>query len=101
MSETALVGDRGHRPVVLTSFRDKALMTRGETGRLEALNPEHPNARLIAAAPELLEALKAAEVWVILGRARDPVTTHPRALKNAGRDHDMLRAAIAKAEGRS
>ena len=47
------------------------------------------NARLIAAAPELLEALKA-----IL----DPITNTDEALYTHSRE--MARAAIAKAEGR-
>ena len=58
-----------------------------------------PAERLEAAAPDLLEALKQVEVWVILAMARDPMTTHPRALENARQDHARLKAAIRKAEG--
>ena len=59
-----------------------------------------PNAKVMAAAPMLLDALKAVEVWVVLGMARDPNYTHPQALENARNDHAALRAAIAAAEGR-
>lgn len=55
---------------------------------------------LIAAAPDLLDALKAALPWVALATARDPETTHPQALANAAEDLASLKAAIAKAEGR-
>ena len=55
---------------------------------------DEANARLIAAAPDLLEACKAVEVWVILATARD---AHPEAVDNALADLKMLRAALAKA----
>ena len=57
------------------------------------------NARLIAAAPDLLAACKAALVWVALATGRDPETTHPQALSNAQKDLVSVKAAIAKAEG--
>jgi hypothetical protein len=62
-------------------------------GNVPAANPEHDkffedreNARLIAAAPELLEALKNA-LYALTGD-NDP-------------DYDMIYAALAKAEGES
>lgn len=59
MGPNVLVGDHGHRPVVLTSRGP--ITTRTEGGRLGDLLPEHPNARLIAAAPDLLAALRSVE----------------------------------------
>lgn len=59
------------------------------------------NAHLIAAAPELLTALKAAQLWVVFCQAHmsDP-HTHPQALENIKADRELIRLAIAKAEGR-
>lgn len=50
------------------------------------------NARLIAAAPELLEALKI---------ARDYIGANLGTYAQAGADFDKVSAAIAKAEGRT
>ena len=47
---------------------------------------------------ELLEACNQVLTWVALACARDPLTTHPQALKNAENDFAMLRALLAKAE---
>ena len=57
------------------------------------------NARLIAAAPDLLEACRAALVWAAIATARDHEPTHPLAIENAQEDVDKIREAIAKAEG--
>ena len=62
--------------------------------------PTEADANLIAAAPDLLEACKSAIVWVAYATARDPNTTHPKAIQNAQEDLDAMRAAIAKAEPR-
>ena len=51
MSPVTLVGDYGHRPVILTG---RELHERDETGRLVTFDPKGPNGRLIAAAPKLL-----------------------------------------------
>ena len=58
------------------------------------------NACLLAAAPELLKAARVAMPWVAIATARDPDTTHPKAISNAEDDLAILRAVIAKAEGR-
>ena len=55
------------------------------------------NARLIAAAPDLLDAARAVRVWVALAIGRDPNETHPKAIQNAKDDLEMLDSAIAKA----
>lgn len=57
----------------------------GSVYRLDIEGIDHPDARLIAAAPDVLEALKA------VMRVADRHTA----------EFDMARAAIAKAEGRS
>lgn len=66
----------GNTPAFVASWRDNA----AEEGSA--------NARLIAAAPDMLAALKAAERWMSgEGIATDAL--------------DMVRAAIARAEGRT
>jgi hypothetical protein len=52
-----LWGDHGHRPIVLDSYRGK-MRVRNEHILMEPLDPDDPDARLIAKAPELLQALK-------------------------------------------
>ena len=54
------------------------------------------NARLIAAAPDLLEACEAALTWVAVATPREDA--HPAAVNHAN-DLACLRAAIAKARG--
>lgn len=98
-----LHGDYGGRPVVLCASVEEesivesasvqpglvgTLCVRSKDCVLVPLTPDHPDARLIKAAPDLLEACK---------RARD-------CLKNMGmdwlgKDADPLDAAIAKATG--
>lgn len=66
-----------------------------------AVNPNHrADANLVAAAPDLYEALQSAIAWIALATARDPETTHPKAIENAQHDVQKALAAIAKAEGR-
>lgn len=62
------------------------------TGMLVARRLTEANARLIAAAPDMLEALKAAEEWMTREVAETRRMTLPPAL-------GIARAAIAKAEG--
>lgn len=66
-------------------------------GRSDA---EHAaNARLIAAAPDLLAACEESVTWVALATGRDPNTTHPAAINLANADLAKLNAAIRKAKG--
>lgn len=53
-----LVSDARFKPVVLAANRDGAIVTRGPQGLLEPLRVDHPIARLISAAPDLLAALE-------------------------------------------
>lgn len=87
-SELYLVADHGPRAVILGASRGMklGLVTRGEDGILTTLKADHPDAVLIAAAPEMLAALKAA------------VCTNAQ---NCAPWLDNVEAAIAKAEGRS
>lgn len=73
------IDDASYGQIVCSRTSDVAVVR--NTGGL----PHHGNARLIAAAPELLEALKA--VLLIADRKHDAF--------------DAARAAITKAEGRS
>jgi hypothetical protein len=88
LSPETLVGNHGHRPVILTA---RELDERGKDGRLVEFDPKGPNARLIAAAPELLEALKALLPIFDLD--------DPREIKDFMAECGQAEAAIAKAEG--
>jgi hypothetical protein len=62
------------------------MRTRGDDGRLRHLDPKEPLARLIEAAPDLLEAAKhAAMEWRLHGQLTDSCR--------------VLEAAISKATG--
>jgi len=76
------VGDRAVRGV-------KAALAAVSVYRYDVTAIDHPDARLIAAAPDILDALKEADRYLVHHVPEDcpPVTT--------------VRAAIAKAEGRS
>jgi hypothetical protein len=50
-----LFGEHGRRPMVLTS--SAPLQTIQDDGLLKTITPDHPNAKLISKAPELLERL--------------------------------------------
>jgi hypothetical protein len=112
LDEATLVGDHGYRPVVLTPVRRSlpAMGTRGESGLIEPMSLDHPNARLIAAAPELLKALRDmldAEPFPDLrdegvfececGEYADFV---PKAAEEPSCRHTRARAVISKVEGR-
>lgn len=69
--------------------------TNGDTAICEPLGPDaKANAQLIAAAPELLEALKLVLRRIKARPQTDWLTTH-------GALSEIIEAAIAKAEGRS
>jgi hypothetical protein len=99
----ALIGDHGKRPCILAPLRSRAepgnykLGFRNDRGTLEAVDAfdDHPDARLIAAAPELLAACKTLfeELTMRFDGAPDSRT------RWMGEHVERLRAAIAKAEG--
>lgn len=83
-----LTGQHGLRPIVLQSS-PKGLRVRGlDTDWMIAITPDHPDARLIALAPDLLEALR-----ILVEDAEMGV--HPA-------EHlERARALLAKAEGKT
>ena len=102
MNPEALVADYGPRRAILTAgslFAEHTLLTCGDDGRLRPLDIDEPNARLIAAAPELLTALILCrsclnEEIIAAGDLDHPtIRAHAKAAEQAA-------AAIAKAEGR-
>lgn len=86
--------------IVIDANRKGEVVTRGRNGILRAIVPEHPNARLIAAAPNMFEALDASDtdltMLVTAIAAGDPSN------ELIVRAEDIRRrqaAAIAKARG--
>ncbi len=70
------------------------MWTAGEHGgwpKVDSVDVVRANAHLIAAAPELLEACKAAEVWL------NPDKSQPSDMHHSGDVLDILQDAIAKA----
>lgn len=53
-----LWGAHGHRPIVLDVFKGKLRLRNAEQCLMIPFDPDHPDARLIEAAAELLETLK-------------------------------------------
>lgn len=92
MNSNSLVGDHGRRPAVLTGVD---IRQRGEDGRLRSLEVDSSDARLIAAAPDLLAVLKDAREELRLCREKDWSGPYDPTLKG------RIDAAIAKAEGKS
>lgn len=98
-----LIQDAGRRPAVLTAIGGRAhvvrqkLGVRDETGLLVPLTPDHPDAKLIASAPALLEALEECARIIAL----DSLPNHqPRVgLREKGRALAQASAAIAAATG--
>lgn len=95
-----LTGDHGHRPIVLDAdvvgkTELPVLRMRDAEGIMCQLTPDHPNARLIAAAPEMLEALK--RVKPPGHRAGDCYSDDYMGKCVCGLE--IIEAAIAKAEG--
>lgn len=69
---------------------------RGRGGQAVAGRTAAANAALIAAAPDLLAACKAAYVWVAVATAPEPHRS-AESVRNAERAFALLQAAIAKA----
>lgn len=95
-AEWCLTGQHGMRPIVLSvSGRSKAALTSLVEGRLVPLDPQHPDARLIAAAPDLLQALEAmTALYVDLANSGDAGFWDPE------KNEEVIksRAAMLKAE---
>lgn len=66
---TAIVGDHGHRPVVIAAGRAGELVVRDESGRLVQATPEHPTIEFLCAAPSLFQTLRNVTKVVQLTRA--------------------------------
>jgi hypothetical protein len=93
MNDDTLVADYGHRNVVLTSGLGSTLQTRGKNGRLRQLKLNDPDARLMAAAPDLLQLVREAIAIIDEAGGADVEPLDQRDwLKTA-------RAALAKAVG--
>lgn len=93
--ETCLTAQHGLREIIIGANVDRnkvgiAYASMNNNGRLERINPEHPNAKLIAAAPDLLEALIQAEKLLDVVYESGMVRDAP--LSRAG-----IKAAINKA----
>lgn len=59
MNKSTLVGDHGHRPVILMANRKGQLVQRGPDGLLVEIDPEHPDMKAIAGSGRLLAAVEA------------------------------------------
>jgi hypothetical protein len=97
LNDSVLVGAHGRRPVVLMG---EQLQQRGGNGLLQAFDPSSPDGRLIAAAPEMLAALKDIE-FELSHRDDQCMDSAPEDRCAACRAMILARAAIAKAEGES
>ncbi len=71
MNNEALVADHGQRRAILTA---EGLQTCGGDGRLRLLDIDEPNARLIALAPDLYDALKRLVVHDVAQDAHEGLT---------------------------
>lgn len=86
MNDDVLVADHGSRRVILTpeGGRNAELATCGDDGLLRTFKCDEPNARLIAAAPKLLDALK------------DAILTLEAIKENWGDEHSGLYKTIVE-----
>lgn len=93
MNEEALVADYGRRRAILTSnWTAFGLQTCGEDGLLRTLDIHEPNARLMAAAPDLLAVVKKLRHVIYVQLQLDPVDADCRSIC------EQADLAIAKAE---
>ena len=91
-----LIAQHGRRPVVLGAITDlekHCAPAMNKDGRLELVDPDHPNARLIAAAPDLLAACK--QLIECDHYVHFAVRLNNQEMKGI----DMIKEAIVKAEG--
>jgi len=112
MNNLCLVADHGNRPVVLSACTHEGFpsLVENQGGILEDIDTSGPNARLIAAAPELLEELKKANQIII--NALNVMSQEQVVKWGEKNDHDGLKdgwavtrnnareAVIRKAEGK-
>src|SRR3990167_4592797 len=95
-----LVGQWGMRPIVLSAKArngkgpGKFALRDDESDLLIPFDPNHPDARLIAAAPDLLEACRAWVDWM-----DSPGGGTDKTSDDEDKMIDAMRDAIAKAEG--
>ena len=88
-----LTGQYGMRPIVLAAARARTNgLTSLMNGLLKPFIPDHPNSKLIAAAPELLEACKVARNTL---KHSSPGELNPMMREIL----EIVNAAIAKAGG--
>lgn len=59
LSKETLVGDHGHRPVIISANQKGQLVQRNEEGLLRPIDPKHPDMRALAGAGRLIEAVEA------------------------------------------
>jgi hypothetical protein len=102
MNDDTLVADYSRRNVVMTGGRNGTLQTCAANGRLRQLRADEPNACLIAAAPDLLAALRELVAEVERRGLSLPENISPASLASLAPFDPIpnAKAAIAKAEGR-
>lgn len=102
LNADTLMGDHGHRPIVLTSDHSSrsTMLERREDGLLHPLDVDGPNARLIAAAPDLLAAVRRFLAMFGDCDAQGAILTIAEDGSTLTGCQALARAAIAKSEGK-